>query len=52
MADLSFGTQETLHDIAAFLSRKVELYGQQGNDMTEAEFFLGLLYEYFKERDG
>lgn len=48
--DLSFGMQEVLHDLAAFLSRKVELYGQNGTDTTEAEYFLDLLYEYFRNR--
>lgn len=50
MNDLSFGKQEELHWLAAYLAHRVELYGQQGEDRTEAEFFLDLLYDYYRNR--
>lgn len=46
MGQLSFGLQEHLHWMAAYLGSRVELYGQQGEGVTEAEFFLKLLYEF------
>jgi hypothetical protein len=49
MKDLSFGLQEHLHWLAAYLARHVELNGQQGDNQTPAEFFLELLYKFHRD---
>lgn len=50
MIELSFGKQEEAHELAAYLSRTVELYGQEGKDKSAAEFFLELIYAFYEER--
>jgi hypothetical protein len=49
MKDLSFGLQEHLHWLAAYLAQHVDLHGQQGDGKTPAEFFLELLYDFHRK---